>query len=117
MVTERTQGKSVRGLLRALSGIFVGGSDATKITQVRVYSATIDPASVAINTVAEQTFTVTGLTTGDKVVVNPPSLSAGLGIAGARVSAANTLAINFVNPTGAAIDQASGTWEVIAFRS
>ena len=81
---------------------------------IRRYTATIDPASVAANTVAEETFTVTGLTVGDMVVVNPPSLSAGLGIAGVRVSAADTLAIRFVNPTAGALDQASGTWEIIA---
>jgi hypothetical protein len=60
--------------------------------------------SVASQTCAEQTFTVSGLLAVDIAVsANKPTASAGLGVAGSRVSAANTLAINFVNPTGAAI--------------
>jgi hypothetical protein len=66
-------------------------------------SATLSPAEVAANTTAEQTFTVTGLKAGDAVFVNKPTSQAGLGIAGVRVSAANTLAINFVNATGTPI--------------
>ena len=61
-------------------------------------------ASVAANTTAEQTFTVSGLVATDIAIsANKPSLSAGLGIVGTRVSAANTLAIQFVNATASAI--------------
>ena len=81
-----------------------------------VVSLTIDVASVAINTTAEQTFTLTGLRTGDFVFVNKPSLSAGLGVAGARVSANDTIAITFVNATAGAIDPASQTYLVFWFR-
>lgn len=93
------------------------GASGTAITQMRVYSATIDPASVAANTTAEQTFTVTGLTTADKVFVNKPTNTAGLGIVNARVSAADTLAITFGNFTAGAIDAASETYTVVAIRS
>lgn len=68
-----------------------------------VISVTLSPAEVAINTSAEQTFTVSGLKVGDFVAVNKPTTQAGLGIVGARVSAANTLAITFANVTGGAI--------------
>lgn len=68
-----------------------------------LYSQTLTPVSVAAITTAEQTFTVTGLVAGSSVWVNKPSWQAGLGIAGVRVSAANTLAITFVNTTGVAI--------------
>lgn len=93
------------------------GRSGTAITQVRVYSQTITAASVAAATVAEQTFTVTGLTTADKVVVNPAAISNATGIAGARVSAADTLAVRFVNPTAGALTPTAGTWTIIAFRS
>lgn len=93
----------------------VGGG--TAITKIAVYSQSLDVASVAPNTTAEQTFTVTGLTTADKVFVNKPSLNAGLGIVNARVSDANTLAITFVNATAAAIDPVAETYAIIAFRS
>ena len=66
-------------------------------------TATLSPAAVGAATTAEQTFTVTGLAVGDVVFVNKPSAQAGLGIVGARVSAANTLAITFANVTVASI--------------
>lgn len=99
----------------ASTSVAVGGG--TAITKIVVYSQSLDVASVAINTTAEQTFTVTGLTTADKVFVNKPSLNAGLGIVNARVSAADTLALTFVNATGAAIDPAAETYTIIALRS
>lgn len=68
-----------------------------------LYSASIAPASVAAATTAEQTFTVTGLISGTPVWINKPSWTNGLGIAGVRVSATNTLAITFINSTSAAI--------------
>jgi|SRR5579859_7909980 len=69
----------------------------TRITQ------TLTPASVAANTTAEQTFTVAGLVAGTEVYVTKPTVTANLTVAGVRVSAANTLAINFANNSGAAI--------------
>lgn len=75
-----------------------------------VYSETLTPASVAADTTAEQTFTVTGLVTGQGVIVNGPAPTAGTGIVNARVSAANTLALTFVNSTAAAVVPTSGTY-------
>lgn len=68
-----------------------------------LFSVTLSPASVANATAAEQTFTMTGLLTTDYVYVNKPTAQAGLGIVGARVSAADTLAITFMNATAATI--------------
>lgn len=68
-----------------------------------MYTQTLTPVSVAANTTAEQTFTVTGVAASSVAFVNKPSATPGLGIAGVRVSAANTVAINFCNVTGAAI--------------
>jgi hypothetical protein len=70
---------------------------------LKLYTPTLTPASVAANVCAEQTFTVTGLKAGTAVWVNKPSFTTGIGIAGVRVSAADTLAINFYNGTSAAI--------------
>lgn len=124
-----TPSTSLGGLLHQLAstvanmiaeGIFntsikVGGG--TAITKIRTFSQALDVASVAQNTTAEQTFTVTGLTTADKVFVNKPSASAGLGIVNARVSATDTLAITFVNATGSGIDPSSETYTIVAIRS
>lgn len=68
------------------------------ITQLQ---ATLSPAQIAAATTAEQTFTVNGLLTTDVVLVQKPTAQAGIGIVGARVTAANTLGITFVNATAA----------------
>ena len=73
------------------------------ILYTTMLQATLSPAQVAANTTAEQTFTVKGLMTTDFVQVCKPTAQAGLGIVGARVSAADTLAITFSNNTGAGI--------------
>jgi len=93
------------------SGITPTGSEVYNVTILRpaplapftVQTAPLIPISVAANTTAEQTFTVPGLTTGTPVIVNKPTATLGICIAGARVSATNTLAINYANLTGAAI--------------
>lgn len=74
---------------------------------------TLSPISVAPNTTAEQTFTVNGLKVGDFIDVGKPTVQAGLGIVNARVSAANTLAIAFINATAATITPtASEVYEI-----
>ena len=89
----------------------------TPITQMRIYSQTITPASIAAATVAEQTFTVLGLTIADKVHANAAANATATGICGVRVSAADTLAVRFVNPTAGALVPAAGIWTIVAFRS
>ncbi len=71
-----------------------------------VFTATITPTSVAANTSAEQTFTVTGIVSGDPIAISPQgniSQPLGVGICGVRASATNTIAIGFINATAAAI--------------
>lgn len=82
-----------------------------------VIQATIDVASVAANTTAEQTFTVPGLRLRDFVSVNKPSLSAGLGVVNARVSAADTLALTFSNSTAGAINPAAEVYTINVIRA
>ena len=71
---------------------------------IHVYKEILSPAQVAANTTAEQTFTVSGLLASDILLgVTKPSSDAGLGIAGARISADDTLAVTFVNATAGAL--------------
>ena len=88
------------------------GIQAGNVASVNIINTTLDVASVAANTSAEQTFTVAGLKTTDMVFVNKSDLDAGLGVVNARVSAADTLAITFMNSTAGAIDPASETYKV-----
>lgn len=80
-------------------------------------SSVLSPASVAANTTAEQTFTINGLIPGDMVAVRKPTTQAGLGIVNSRTSAANTLAIAFINATASPIvPTASETYEILVMR-
>lgn len=98
------------------SGIKVG--QGTAISKVLRGTVTVDPSSVGANSASTQTVTITGAATGDSVVLNPPSggLTAGLLVAQARVSAANTVSITYYNTTGSAIDESSGTWNYLLVR-
>lgn len=82
----------------------------------RFFSLTLTPSSVSANTTSEQTFTVTGLKTADFVMVNKPSHQTGLGVVNCRVSAADTLAITFMNTTGSSITPTSEAYAVVALR-
>lgn len=77
---------------------------------------TIDPSTVNANTTSEQTFTVTGARDGDDVSVVKPSHTTGLGIVNARVSATDTVAITFMNPTGSNIDPPSEEYRFYLYR-
>lgn len=90
----------------------IGGN----VSSINVIEKALDVASVAANTSAEQTFTVSGLKTYDAVFVNKSSASAGLGIVNARVSADDTLAITFMNATGSPINPASETYKIAVLR-
>jgi hypothetical protein len=79
-------------------------------------AVTFDPAAVATITTAEQTVTVTGAAVGDFVIAMKPSITTGVTIGNVRVSAANTVAIQFVNPTAGSVNPASETWQFLILR-
>ena len=82
-----------------------------------VLSPTLSPVSVGVTTTTEQTFTVTGLILGDFVDVAKPTNQPGLSVANSRVSAANTLAITFVNLSSATITPtASEIYNIVVTR-
>jgi hypothetical protein len=74
-------------------------------------SATYDPPSIAASGTTTTTVTVTGLALGDAVVASF-SLSLGGLMMTAYASSANTATVVLFNPTGGAIDLASGTLTV-----
>lgn len=80
-------------------------------------SLTLNPASVATITTAEQDFTVPGVHVGDMLVkFSAEAVTAGLGIVNYRVKAANTISVTFVNPTAAAIDAPAATYRMLFAR-
>ena len=96
------------------------GSSATAITQIRVFSTTASPTSIAAATCEDQELTVSGLAATDKLIVNAVYAEAGsLALIRAFSSTgANTLVMRYcnLNPGGAATPTA-GTVNIVAIRS
>ena len=90
-------------------GILQDGSPSsqTPVSTLFIIRQTLTPAAVGANTSAEQTFTVPGLQVGDYIDINKASHQVGLSLGNVRVSAANTLAIQYVNTTAGAITPTS----------
>jgi hypothetical protein len=87
------------------------------VLKMMALSATFDLTSRTANTTSEFDVTVVGVKVGDVVVaVNKPSLSAGIGIVNARVKAADTVAVTYVNATGAGVDPASEAYTFVIGR-
>lgn len=69
------------------------------------------------STSAEQTITVPGLKTTDRVIgITKPTVQAGLAVAGGRVSAADTLAICFITSGGTVTPTANEVYTVFVAR-
>jgi hypothetical protein len=72
--------------------------------------------AVSANTGGEQQVTVTGVPAGSAVnVMPPPGMPAGLVIGGARVSAVNTVQVNFVNATAGSLTPPAGVYKFESF--
>lgn len=94
------------------AGVIMGN-----VQKIEVRDVVVDMPSLAANTSEENTFTVPDLRVSDFVVASKGDLDAGVVFGSARVSAANTLAIQCVNATAGAIDPASETIKLLVVRS
>ncbi len=92
------------------------GIPAGNVAAQTVIDVSLTPASVATITTAEQDFTVPGLKTTDQVTVSPPGHQAGVAAVAARVSAADTLSITFMNPTAGGVVPTAGTYRLLVSR-
>lgn len=86
------------------------------VALIQTFDLTINPTSVSANSTSAQAFTLNGVTTQDRVVVNKPSHTSGIVIANAYVSAANQITIVFANVTAGAVDPPSETYRVFSVR-
>ena len=86
------------------------------VFHTRSFNPTLNPSSVSANSESTQTFTVTGLSTNDVVVVNKPSKTSDLSLLDAFVSASDTLSLTFRNFSGSPIDPPSESYRIIAIR-
>lgn len=96
---------------------FEDGTSWLGVPGITVYIQTITPAAVSNAVCAEQTFTVTGLQTTDRVFYNPPATGNATSSTQVRVSAANTLAVTYCNPTAGSLTPAAGTAKIMALRA
>lgn len=87
------------------NGIIMGN-----VLAMGVATLTLSPVSVAANTTAEQTFSMSGLGTIHYTImgVSKATTQAGLGIVNYRVSAQDTVAITFANNTASPIVPTAG---------
>jgi acetaldehyde dehydrogenase (acetylating) len=94
-----------------------GDTNETKLTQLRVISLSLTPASVGAATVASQNLTLTGSTASDNFVVclsNP--IANATGIVGIVKGATDVIAVSFVNPTAGALTPTTGTYVFLVGR-
>ena len=95
-----------------LRGLTMVGSGSTKLTATGRISQSLTPVAVSGATAAEQAFTVPGLLVGDFVDITPPAITAGVAPCCARVSAANTLQVTFINATAGALTPPAGVYQI-----
>jgi hypothetical protein len=82
------------------------------LNPMMIYSQALATSAIAATTSAEVTSTVTGLVVSSSVLVNKPSVTPGLVISNARVSAANTLAVQYMNLTTTSINVPTETYTI-----
>ena len=87
----------------------------SNLARLNAVTLTYNPGSIAANTVAaDSALTIVGVRAGDIVIAAiKPTVSAGLGVVGARVSGDNTVLVTFVNATAAPIDPGSEVWTFV----
>jgi hypothetical protein len=80
------------------------------LNPLMMYSQALATSAIAATTSAEVTTTVTGLVVSSSVIINKPTCTPGLLVTNARVSAANTLAVSYMNMTTTSINVPSETY-------
>lgn len=93
------------GLFGALA---IGGGSTIK--GIGNGSAVATLGAITNATTGSATITVAGAAVGDAIVIQPPALTTGLGYVGARVTAADTVTLYFLNASAAPITQGAATF-------
>ena len=101
---------------RGHQGASVSGS--SYITHWKVYTVTLTPASLATIIANEEVFAVPGVKLGDVIVGGGPQydLTTAVMAGNMRVSADDSIAVSFVNPTAGALVPAAGVWNFYVIR-
>ena len=92
------------------------GKTFNNINRIEEFSATVNAASMLTAVVNEEDFTVAGVPAGGVLLKVEAPADYVLVIGDARVKAANTITIQFSNPTAGTIDAAAGTFKFYVAR-
>jgi hypothetical protein len=104
--------------VKAQGALYVGKpGKAAKITSIKLYTGTINPASLADGAGETKTIATTGAALGDFCIVSAPYDMQDV-IATYYVQEADVLAVRLQNENaGAAVDLASGTWRALVIKA
>jgi hypothetical protein len=80
------------------------------LNPMMIYSQALNATTCAATTTVEATTTVQGLVVSSSVLVNKPTCTPGILVTNARVSAANTLAVQYMNLTTTSINVPAETY-------
>ncbi len=96
----------------------VGNTTPTTMSFLRYGTVSVDFPNITAGSVSNQTFTLTGLATGDLLCAfSPASFSTNIIISGTcEVTAANTFSLRAYNPTGGNINPAAANFSYIWVR-
>ena len=101
-----------------MAGMLGGTIARGNILYDSMLQVTITPVSVAASTAAEQTFTILGLQLNVFLDVNCNiAQTAGITIGNVRVSALNTMSVEFANSTAGALVPAAGVYNINVTRA
>ena len=106
-------------IIASATGITIGSTNGTEITQILVATATVTSVTVAGNQCDEVGYSVSNVTTSDKILWNAAydQSTEPVPIVAARVISAGTVELTFCNVNSAASDPVTGTVNLIAIRS
>ena len=89
-----------------------GGSFSTCSSSLATGTISVDPGSIAATTRGSIGVTLTGVASGDEIILYPPSgVADDLLYVGHDITATNAVTLYFYNPTGSAINDAATTWK------
>lgn len=97
-----------------MGGVTTLGGNIHSIT---IMEGTVDIGSLDANDVVEAgTISCPGVKEGDVVIPIKPTLTSGIAVVQARVTADDTVAMQCVNPTGGAVNPSSETFKFLVIR-
>lgn len=109
-----TSGGTAGVVVNSAGALAIGGG--TPITKVLSATATLDFGSVAAQSSADLTISLTGAVVGDSVSIGLPASPAANTTFAGWVSAADTVTVRFNNYSAAPVDPPSGTYRVTVTR-